>query len=88
MLRAPPCSYRGNVHSQAKSGQTVIFAGLITKSKSTITRRAPYLSDIPILGNLFRFDTSRPGNGNGGHVYGTGLPEEQKLSLIEYLKTL
>src|SRR5204863_3851752 len=42
----------------AKSGQTVIFAGLITKSRAMSTRRAPYLSDIPILGNLFRFDTS------------------------------
>lgn len=42
----------------AKSGQTVIFAGLITKNKSNITRRTPYLSDIPILGNLFRFDAA------------------------------
>lgn len=36
----------------------------------------------------FRFDTSLPGNGNGGHGYGTGLPEEEKLALLEYLKTL
>lgn len=36
----------------------------------------------------FRFDTLVQGNGNGGHAYGTSLPEEGKAALIEYLKTL
>jgi mono/diheme cytochrome c family protein len=36
----------------------------------------------------WRFDTSRPGNGNGGHLYGTTLSPEEKRALIEYLKTL
>jgi len=36
----------------------------------------------------FRFDTGVAGNGNGGHLYGTELPEEQKAALLEYLKTL
>ena len=27
------------------------------------------------------------GNGNGGHLYGTGLPGADKRALIEYLKT-
>lgn len=35
-----------------------------------------------------RFDTRQPGNGNGGHLYGTGLAEADKRALIEYLKTL
>ncbi|CAN5163735.1 di-heme-cytochrome C peroxidase [soil metagenome] len=38
----------------------------------------------------WRFDTSRPGNGNQGHdgaAYGTLLPAAQKRALIEYLKT-
>jgi mono/diheme cytochrome c family protein len=34
------------------------------------------------------FDTTRPGNGNGGHEYGTDLSAEDKRALIEYLKTL
>ena len=34
------------------------------------------------------FDTQKPGNGNGGHLYGTDLPADSKRSLIEYLKTL
>ncbi|HZZ71410.1 MAG TPA: secretin N-terminal domain-containing protein [Pirellulales bacterium] len=40
----------------ALSGQTVILGGLITKSRAEIHRRVPLLSDIPILGNLFRYD--------------------------------
>lgn len=34
------------------------------------------------------FDTTQPGNSNGGHLYGTGLSDSDKLALIEYLKTL
>lgn len=33
------------------------------------------------------YDTSRPGNGNAGHLYGTTLTPESKRALIEYLKT-
>jgi hypothetical protein len=37
----------------------------------------------------FRFDTSKPGNGNGGHVYPPqGLDKEERLAVIEFLKTL
>ena len=35
-----------------------------------------------------RYDTSLPGNGNGGHLYGTTLSPEIKRALLEYLKTL
>lgn len=33
-------------------------------------------------------DASEAGNGNGGHVYGTELSDDEKWDLIEYLKTL
>jgi hypothetical protein len=33
-----------------------------------------------------RFDVSVAGNGNAGHTYGTGLPDDEKDALIEYLK--
>lgn len=33
------------------------------------------------------FDTARPGNGNGGHAYGTTLAAADKRALLEYLKT-
>lgn len=41
----------------ARNGQTVILGGLITKTRNTTARQVPYLGDIPILGNLFRFDS-------------------------------
>lgn len=34
------------------------------------------------------YDTSAPGNGNGGHVYGTDLSDQDKERLLAYLKTL
>jgi hypothetical protein len=34
------------------------------------------------------YDTRLPGNGNGGHLYGTNLSDSEKGALIEYLKTL
>lgn len=42
----------------ARSGQTVILGGLISKTRSYNSRRVPYLSDIPLLGRLFRYDSS------------------------------
>jgi hypothetical protein len=34
------------------------------------------------------YDTTRRGQGNGGHRYGDKLTEEERLAVIEYLKTL
>lgn len=36
----------------------------------------------------FEFDTTLPGNGNGGHLYGVDLPAAAKDELLEFLKTL
>src|SRR5262249_32049067 len=36
----------------------------------------------------FLFDTSLPGNGNGGHLYGSELSEAEKAALVEYMKRL
>ncbi|MGI9427111.1 MAG: secretin N-terminal domain-containing protein, partial [Bythopirellula sp.] len=41
----------------AMSGQTVILSGLITKEDNALHRRVPFLADIPLLGDLFRFDS-------------------------------
>lgn len=41
----------------ALSGQTVVLGGLISKSKVEVHRRVPYLSDTPVIGNLFRYDS-------------------------------
>ena len=40
----------------AMDGQTVILGGLIRKSTQEVHRRVPLLSNVPVLGNLFRYD--------------------------------
>ncbi len=40
----------------AYSGQTVVFGGLIQKTRGNLSRRVPYLADIPILGHMFKYD--------------------------------
>jgi type II secretory pathway component GspD/PulD (secretin) len=45
-----------NTVISAQSGQTVVFAGLITKSKTKSRRAVPYLGELPYLGPLFRYD--------------------------------
>jgi mono/diheme cytochrome c family protein len=43
-------------------------------------------SEVERHGSLF--DTTRKGNGNQGHEYGSDLSETEKRSLIEFMKTL
>jgi type II secretory pathway component GspD/PulD (secretin) len=40
----------------ARSGQTVVFSGLIQESKAHTETGIPILSDIPVLGPLFKFE--------------------------------
>ena len=40
----------------ALDGQTVVLGGLITKTKSEFHRKVPFVGDLPIVGNLFRYD--------------------------------
>lgn len=40
----------------AVDGETVMLGGLISSSKTKISRGVPLLSDIPVVGWLFRFD--------------------------------
>ena len=40
----------------AYSGQTVIFGGLIQKTRDQRSRRVPFLGDIPLIGNFFKYD--------------------------------
>src|SRR5690606_16844412 len=41
----------------AASGQTIVLSGLLTKESFDIHRRVPLLADIPLLGDLFRYDS-------------------------------
>ncbi|MEZ6131028.1 MAG: secretin N-terminal domain-containing protein [Planctomycetaceae bacterium] len=40
----------------AASGQTIVIGGLITNSNKSLSRKVPWLGDLPLLGNLFRYD--------------------------------
>lgn len=41
----------------ALSGQTVVLGGLIETEKNEIHRRVPIIADVPLLGDLFRYDS-------------------------------
>jgi len=57
VIRSPRINTtRAQTTVSAADGQTIVLGGLITKEETTIARRVPLLSDIPILGLLFRYD--------------------------------
>ncbi len=41
----------------SRSGQTIVFSGLIQETKTHIERGAPILSDLPVIGPLFKFES-------------------------------
>ncbi|MBN3890503.1 MAG: c-type cytochrome [Nostoc sp. JL31] len=49
-----------------------------------------FVSDVAVENGkqYFKFDTTKPGNSNSGHLYGTDLPTEDKNALVEYMKKL
>ena len=58
VIRQPPIDTTvAQTTVSARSGQTVILGGLITKDRESVSRRVPYLADIPLVGDLFRYDS-------------------------------
>lgn len=53
-------------------------------------RKVGFVSDVAAENGqeFFLFDTSLPGNANGGHLYAIELSAEDKDALVEYMKTL
>jgi hypothetical protein len=51
-------------------------------------QKVGFVTDIPKENgkSYFLYDTRSPGNGNGGHLYGTELTNSDKADLVEYLK--
>ncbi|WP_165698788.1 secretin N-terminal domain-containing protein [Bremerella volcania] len=41
----------------ARSGQTIVFGGLISNSSEVVNRQVPLLGDVPLLGRFFRYDS-------------------------------
>lgn len=76
-LLLPPNAPAGKPHRPAE-----FWVG----SREFDPERVGYRSDQSP--DAFRFDTSKKGNHNTGHLYGTDLEEPQRLQLLEFLKTL
>lgn len=58
----------------------------LTGSREYDPKKVGYVSDGS-QGGTFHFDTTGDGNHNTGHTWGTELAEEQRLDLLEYLKS-
>ncbi|MCC7475234.1 MAG: hypothetical protein IT425_07550 [Pirellulales bacterium] len=59
VLRAPRIDITQALTTvSAISGQTVVLGGLLQTRKFDVHRRVPLLADIPLLGDLFRYDSS------------------------------
>lgn len=48
----------------------------------------PPSDDVPAIERRKVYDTTQPGRSNAGHPFGDDLSEEERLAVIEYLKTL
>ena len=59
---------------------------VVDADKGGFTAPACDPAQPPVAGTIC-FDTRLPGNGNGGHDYGTGLPPAGKADLLAYLLT-
>jgi hypothetical protein len=48
----------------------------------------PPAASVPLRERRKFYDTTQPGRGNQGHTFGDKLSEEERMAVIEYLKTL
>jgi mono/diheme cytochrome c family protein len=48
----------------------------------------PADANLPAIERRKVYDTTQPGRSNGGHTFGDKLTEEERMAVIEYLKTL
>lgn len=55
--------------------------------KVTVLERGPD-ARTPVLERRKVYDTTQPGRGNSGHPFGDKLAEQERMAVIEYLKTL
>ncbi len=59
-LNAPVISTReASTRATIRDGQTVVIGGLIGSSKEQLNLGVPFLKDIPVLGNLFKRQSTR-----------------------------
>jgi general secretion pathway protein D len=57
VIRSPILdTIRAQATVSAADGETIILGGLISKDTRVNRRKVPWLGDIPVVGNLFRYD--------------------------------
>ena len=47
-----------NTTVKVPDGQTIVVGGMITNTDESIERKVPWLGDVPIVGQLFRYDSN------------------------------
>ena len=47
-----------NTTVKVPDGQTIVVGGMITNTDESIERKVPWLGDVPIVGQLFRYDAN------------------------------
>jgi len=55
---------RATTQVMIKSGETIAIGGLLTDSVATTAQKVPLLSDIPVVGKMFRSKRQTAGSGN------------------------
>jgi hypothetical protein len=55
--------------------------------KITVLDKVPR-DDVPAIERRKVYDTTRPGQSNAGHTFGDKFTEDERMAVIEYLKTL
>ena len=59
------------------NGQTVVLGGVYEVNKTDTVQKVPYLGDIPILGNLFKFTQSQQHQGRAPDLRDAAHPQRQ-----------
>jgi len=83
----PPYLHNGSVLTlydlllPAAQRPTKFFVG----SRKYDPVRLGYVNEKDDL-RVFEFDTTKNGNSNAGHEYGTTLSEDEKMQLLEFMK--
>jgi general secretion pathway protein D len=47
-----------NTTVKVPDGQTIVVGGMITNTDESIERKVPWLGDVPVVGQLFRYDSN------------------------------
>jgi type II secretion system protein D len=48
---------RAEASVNVASGNTVVMGGMITSTDTTVTSKVPWLGDVPVMGQFFRYDS-------------------------------